>query len=111
MYRDGIEGVTTVEAAETHPEVPDVVTLGECLTQAYHSDWQGPDTIRSQVVLYYGSFRQAAHDDPDFHWEEQLQETIVLLRMIRRIHRPPILLPTGAPRRTAAEEGAADGSA
>ena len=77
MYRDGIEGVTTVEAAETHPEVPDVVTLGECLTQAYHSDWQGPDTTRSQVVLYYGSFRQAAHDDPDFHWEEQLQETIV----------------------------------
>ncbi|SVB54455.1 uncharacterized protein METZ01_LOCUS207309, partial [marine metagenome] len=33
VYRDGIEGVTTVEAAETHPEVPDVVTLGECLTQ------------------------------------------------------------------------------
>jgi len=77
VYREGIEGVTSVEAAETHPELPDVVTLGECLTQAYHSDWQGPDTTRSQVVLYYGSFRQAAQDDPDFDWEGQLQETIV----------------------------------
>ena len=77
VYREGIDGVTTVEAAETHPELPGVVTLGECVTQAYHSDWQGPDTTRSQVVLYYGSFRQAAQDDPDFDWEDELQETIV----------------------------------
>ena len=75
-YREGIEGVTTVEAAETHPELPDVVTLGECLTQAYHSDWQGPDTTRSQVVLYYGSFCQVAQDDPDFDWEGELRETL-----------------------------------
>ena len=76
MYREGIEGVTTVEAAEIHPELPDVVTLGECLTQAYHSDWQGPDTTRSQVVLYYGSFCQVAQDDPDFDWEGELRETL-----------------------------------
>ncbi len=75
-FREGIEGVTTVEAVETHPELPDVVTLGECLTQAYHSDWQGPETTRSQVVLYHGSFRQLAQDDPDFDWEGELRETL-----------------------------------
>jgi hypothetical protein len=75
-YREGVEGVTTVEAVQTHPELPDVVTLGECLTQAYHSDWQSPETTRSRVVLYYGSFRQIAQDDPDFDWEGELRETL-----------------------------------
>ncbi|MCH7565388.1 MAG: metallopeptidase family protein [Gemmatimonadetes bacterium] len=75
-YRTGVEGVTTVETVETHPELPGVVTLGECLTQAYASDWQGPETIRSRVVLYYGSFRQMAQDDPDFDWDRELWETL-----------------------------------
>ena len=75
-YREGIEGVTTVEATEAHPALPGVVTLGECLTQAYNSDWQGPETTRSRVVLYYGSFRQMAQDDPDFDWEAELWETL-----------------------------------
>ena len=75
-YREGVEGVTTVEEMETHPELPGVVTLGECLTQAYNSEWQGPETTRSRVVLYYGSFRQIAQDDPDFDWEGELRETI-----------------------------------
>ena len=34
-YRKGVEGVTTVETVETHPQLSGVVTLGECLTQAY----------------------------------------------------------------------------
>ena len=75
-YRVGIEGVTTVEAAETHPEHPGVVTLGECVTQAFHSEWQGPETTRSRVVLYYGSFRQIAEDDPEFDWAGELRETL-----------------------------------
>lgn len=75
-YRKGIEGVTTVEAVETHPDLPAVVTLGECITQAYNSDWQGPETTRSRVVLYYGSFLQIAQDDPDFDWEGELRETL-----------------------------------
>ncbi len=75
-YRVGIEGVTTVEAVETHPELPGVVNLGECVTHAYNSEWQGPETTRSRVVLYYGSFRQIAQDDPDFDWEGELRETI-----------------------------------
>ena len=75
-YRGGIEGVTTVEAVETHPELPGVVTMGECLTQAFNSEWQGPETTRSRVVLYYGSFRKMAEDYSDFDWEEELWDTL-----------------------------------
>ena len=76
VYRAGVEGVTTVEAVETHPELPGVLTMGECLTQAFHSEWQGPETIRSRVVLYYGSFRKMAEYGPDFDWEGELWETL-----------------------------------
>jgi hypothetical protein len=76
VYREGVDGVTTIEAVETHPELPGVVTLGECLTQAFNSEWQGPETTRSRVVLYYGSFRKIAEDDPDFDWEGELWETL-----------------------------------
>jgi predicted Zn-dependent protease with MMP-like domain len=75
-YREGVEGVTTVEAVETHPELPGVLTMGECVTQAFHSEWQGPETTLSRVVLYYGSFRRMAGDDPNFDWEEELWETL-----------------------------------
>ncbi len=75
-YREGVEGVTTVEAVETHPELPGVLTMGECLTRAFNSEWQGPETTRSRVVLYYGSFRKMAEDHPDFDWEGELWETL-----------------------------------
>ena len=75
-YREGVDGVTTVEAVETNPELPGVVTLGECVTQDFGSEWQGPETTRSRVVLYYGSFRKMAEDDPDFDWEGELWETL-----------------------------------
>ncbi len=75
-YREGVDGVTTVEAVKTHPELPGVVTLGECLTQAFNSEWQGPETTRSRVVLYYGSFRKMVEEDPDFDWEGELWATL-----------------------------------
>jgi hypothetical protein len=75
-YREGVEGVTTVESAETHPDFPDVFTMGACLTQDFHSEWMGPETTLSRVVLYYGSFRGMAEGDPDFDWEAELWETL-----------------------------------
>ena len=76
VYREGVEGVTTVEFVEAHPELPGVLTMGECLTQTFNSEWQGPETTRSRVVLYYGSFRKMAEDQPDFDWEGELWETL-----------------------------------
>ncbi len=59
-----------------HPTLPDIFTLGECQTEDYASDWGGPETTRSQVVLYWGSFKHLAALDPDFDWQGELWETL-----------------------------------
>jgi len=59
-----------------HPELPDIFTLGHCDTESYPSEWVGPETTRSVVVLYYGSFRSVARQDPDFDWEAEIYETV-----------------------------------
>lgn len=73
---DGIDGLTIREETQTHPEHGDMYTLGECVTEAYPSSWEGPDTVRSTVVLYYGSFKQVASRDRDFDWEAEIWETL-----------------------------------
>ena len=62
--------------AQPHPDLPDIYTLGECVTEDYASDWGGPDTTRSVVVLYWGSFRSLAANDPGFDWDGELWETL-----------------------------------
>ena len=47
-----------------------------CSTESYPSDWQGPETTRSVVALYYGSFRELSRLDPGFDWEGELWETL-----------------------------------
>ncbi len=59
-----------------HPTLPDIYTMGECVTEDYATDWSGPDTTRSVVVLYWGSFKNLAALDPDLDWEEELWETL-----------------------------------
>jgi hypothetical protein len=54
----------------------EIYTLGECLTEAYPSDWSGPETTRSVLVLYYGSFRRLSELDPDFDWRYEVWETV-----------------------------------
>lgn len=75
-YLRGIDGLTVERRAEPHPSVADVYTLGECLTESYPSDWTGPETTRSRVVLYYGSFRRLAELDRNFSWEDEIWETL-----------------------------------
>jgi len=75
-FRTGVDGLTVREEALPDPVLPDVYTLGQCLTEGYPSDWEGPETTRSVVVLYYGSFRALARLDPGFDWEAQLWETL-----------------------------------
>ncbi len=72
----GVDGLTVRSEALPHPTLSTVYTLGQCLTESYPSDWTGPETIRSVVVLYYGSFRALARKDTGFDWEEQLWETL-----------------------------------
>jgi hypothetical protein len=75
-YRSGVDGLVVEREARPHPTLPDIYTLGECLTESYPSDWGGPDTTRSALVLYYGSFRRLSGLDPGFDWEYEIWETI-----------------------------------
>jgi hypothetical protein len=75
-YRDGVDGLVVERAARTHPTLPDVYTMGECVTEAYPSPFGDADTIRSLVVLYYGSFFRLSRIDADFDWRGELWETL-----------------------------------
>lgn len=76
QYRAGVDGLTIERRALPHPELEDVYTLGECVTEAYPSAFEGPDTTRSTVVLYYGSFFRLSRLDAEFQWAEELYETL-----------------------------------
>ncbi|MEQ9569314.1 MAG: metallopeptidase family protein [Longimicrobiales bacterium] len=75
-YRAGIDGLVVSREAMPHPELPDIWTLGMCDTESYPSDWVGPETTRSVVILYWGSFRNLARKSPDFDWEAEIHETV-----------------------------------
>ena len=75
-YKNGIDGLVVSREAQPHPDLPDIFTLGECVTEDYATDYAGPDTTRSVVVLYLGSFRTLATKDPDFDWDGELWETL-----------------------------------
>jgi hypothetical protein len=75
-FRQGIDGLVVSRDAVRHPTLPDIYTLGHCDTESYPSDWSGPETTRSVVVLYYGSFRNLARRDPDFDWKAEIYETV-----------------------------------
>jgi predicted Zn-dependent protease with MMP-like domain len=75
-FRRGVDGLTVLREAVPHPTLPDVYTMGHCQTEEHPSDYGGPDTTRSVIALHWGSFRELAHKDPDFDWDEELWETL-----------------------------------
>jgi hypothetical protein len=75
-FRGGVDSLRVERDARAHADRPDVYTLGECLTETYPSEVGGPETTRSTVVLYYGSFRRLAALDPEFDWEAEVWETL-----------------------------------
>jgi predicted Zn-dependent protease with MMP-like domain len=77
QFKQGIDGLVIESDPHAHAEHVDLLTLGECVTEAYPSDYGGPDNIRSAVVLYYGSFAAVASENPDFDWEHEIEETLL----------------------------------
>lgn len=75
-YRAGVDGLVVERGARPHPSQPDVYTLGECLTESYPSSFGDADSIRSMVVLHYGSFFRLSRLDPEFDWAGELWETL-----------------------------------
>lgn len=76
-YKEGVDGLLVERKRVLHPELADVFTLGECLTESYPSEFGGPDTTRSFVALYHGSFQAVSRRDEAFDWERELWETLV----------------------------------
>ncbi len=72
QFLDGIAAVDVSPRTVPHPQRPDVYTLGECVP--VHA---GSDEVLSRVVLYHGSFRALARDEPDFDWEGEARETLL----------------------------------
>ena len=75
-YKEGVDGLTVRAEALAHPAHAGIFTLGECVTEAFPSGFDGPETLRSLVVLYHGSFQALASRDPAFDWEGELWETL-----------------------------------
>src|SRR5690606_14293327 len=50
-FLEGIDGLEVSRRAEAHPSLPDIYTLGECLTEQYPSEFGGAGDVRSIVVL------------------------------------------------------------
>ncbi len=75
-YKKGIDGLVVKREAKAHAEHEDYFTMGMCFTEPYPGGYGGPESNRSILALYYGSFAAVAEDDPDFPWEEELWETI-----------------------------------
>jgi predicted Zn-dependent protease with MMP-like domain len=76
QFKDGIDGLTVSREALAHPELPEVYTLGHCVTDEHLSDYGSPDTTRSVIALYWGSFAKLAELDPDFDWGSEMWETL-----------------------------------
>ena len=75
-YKEGVDGLVVRREEETHPDYDDLFTLGTCFTEPYPSGYDGPESIRSTLALYYGSFRAVEGFDPDFDWEGEIWETM-----------------------------------
>ena len=75
-YKAGIDGIVVKPEAEAHPEHENYFTLGMCFTEPYPSGYMGPETTRSVVALYHGSFVELARRNPEFKWQEEMWETI-----------------------------------
>ena len=75
-YLAGVDGLIVERRADAHPTLPDVYTLGECATGEIDPFGEAEVHLRSQVVLYYGSFVALSRLDDEWDWDAQIWETI-----------------------------------
>jgi hypothetical protein len=75
-FREGVDGLEVSRSTVPHPTLPDIYTLGECITESYPTEFGGPGEVRSIVALYYGSFLALSRLDDEWDWDEEIYETI-----------------------------------
>lgn len=76
-FREGIDGLEVRRTAAPHPTLPDIYTLGECLTDSWPGEFGGPGEVRSFVVLHYGSFLELSRLDAEWDWEDEIFTTVM----------------------------------
>lgn len=76
-FREGVSGVTVRREARGHPTLPGIWTLGECVTDRWPDPLGGVGETNSEILLYFGSFRELASQDHHFDWESELWETML----------------------------------
>lgn len=74
-YKEGVEGIEIARRIVPHPTLPEVFTLGECVSEHYPSEFGGGE-VRSTIHLYYGSFLELSRQDEEWDWQEEIFETI-----------------------------------
>lgn len=75
-YKAGVDGLVVEKRAEPHPRFPGIFTLGVCETEDWAGDYVSPETLRSTIRLYWGSFRGLSLNSVDFDWKAEIQETV-----------------------------------
>jgi len=75
-FREGLDGLEVSRKTVQHPTLPEVYTLGECLSEFYPSEFGGAGEVLSRVVLYYGSFLALSRSAEDWDWEGEIFETV-----------------------------------
>ena len=76
-FKEGVDGLEVERKTVPHPSLPEIFTLGECVSEYYPSEFGGAGEVRSMVVVYHGSFLALSRIDEEFDWEEELNETIL----------------------------------
>jgi hypothetical protein len=75
-FLDGVTGIQVTGKTVPHPVREGVFTLGECVPHVLGGpDDEGP-TLRSHILLHYGSFLALARTSPDFDWRSEAWETL-----------------------------------
>jgi predicted Zn-dependent protease with MMP-like domain len=74
-FTEGIEDLAIHRGVKRHPQLDDIVTLGECEPSPLVA-MTGGGEVRSIVHLYYGSFVEQAREDETFRFDEELVETV-----------------------------------
>jgi hypothetical protein len=75
-FHGGIAAIEVTGKTVPHPTREGVYTLGECVPHAFGGpDDEGP-TLRSTVLLHYGSFAALARDQSGFDWRSEAWETL-----------------------------------
>ena len=65
-FREGVVALVVEPEAAGHPALPGIWTMGECITEEWPDGTGGLADTQSRIVLYHGSFRNLARDDPGF---------------------------------------------